>query len=232
MRHTILTLLCLWSCILQVTPLTEEHVGRATYYFDQQIFRNQWAQYAYFVKFTGEECSGGLQLNVLQQVMGNINAADVLRTVRSGEIYEGTRMVAAAPKDIVLPNGNVGTEHSEFRLLNPDNNSPISRLLASAPAAGCVIFYSLNSPCVNTCTAPYGRYNIIDKLNHHRLPNNIQDKAFSFRNVFRYDQDRDAEIVWRNWNNLNNVMNLYRCPGNNCMKCVVNGVRNNNCFNS
>ncbi|XP_040282978.1 uncharacterized protein LOC120997106 isoform X2 [Bufo bufo] len=222
MGHILLAALCLWSCALTVTSiLNEEQVGRANNYIQQQFAKNFNYQYAYFVKFTADECNRGLTNQVLREALQRENSNNLVQTVNNYGIYEGNRMVAAS----YLKQGSY-TEHSEYRLLTPENSSPISRLLQREPVAGCAIFYSLNSPCITKCIRPNGKYNIINLL--QSVTNVPQDKVFAFRQVFWYDADKPQ--TWASWRTLNNYMPLYRCNGNNCIRCFTNGVQQNNCM--
>ncbi|XP_071995805.1 uncharacterized protein [Engystomops pustulosus] len=227
MGPAILTSLSLLSCVLTVTPLDQQQVGRITNYIEQNIFKGLQEQYAYFVKFSTDECNKGLSAQAISDALKEDKSAGIPEKVRKKEIYQGNLMVAASyvkekRYDI----------HSESRLLNNlpgSTESPISNLLKKAPVAGCVVFFSLNSPCVQTCTDPKGKYNIIDKLNRVNLPA-PQSRAFAYSKVFERDKKRPEDEVWRNWEALNNKISLHRCNGNNCIKCFNNGVRDAKCY--
>ncbi|XP_075719905.1 uncharacterized protein LOC142760601 [Rhinoderma darwinii] len=229
MRPAILTVLCLWSCVLAVTPLSQEQVGRITNYIEQNIFKSSQKQYAYFVKFTVTECNKDLQTKDFNEILKIDKDAGIPGKVfnkdeKKKEIYEGNRMVAAS----FIKEGTYDI-HSEFRLLTPDSTSPIIKLLAKSPPAGCVVFFSLSSPCVKTCTNPKGRYNIIDKLNKVKLPES-KNRAFAYTKVFIHDKKRPEADVWNNWGELDKKMTLLRCSGNNCIKCFNNGVKDGKCL--
>lgn len=227
MGPAVLTALCLWSCVLTVTPLNQVQVGRITNYIEQNIFMGLSDQYAYFVKFTVEECNKDLQTQDLDTALNVDKSAGIRGKVVNKEIYEGNRMVAASY--VKMKKYDI---HSESRLLNNlpgSTKSPISKLLETTPAAGCVVFFSLNSPCVQTCTDPEGKYNIIDKLNKVNLPES-NSRAFAYTKVFDKDKKKPEDEVWKNWGALNAKMTLLRCSGNNCIKCINNGVRDNKCY--
>ncbi|XP_044147306.1 uncharacterized protein LOC122935597 [Bufo gargarizans] len=222
MGPILLAALCLWSCALTVTPLlNEEQVRRANNYIQQQFAKDFNYQYAYFVRFTADECNRGLTNQVLREALKNEDADDLYQKVNNYGIYEGNRMVAAS----FLEHEHY-TDHSEYRLLTPDNNSPIRKLLGKEPVVGCAIFYSLNSPCITKCIRPNGNYNIINLL--QSVTNIPQDKVFAFGKVFRYDAGNPE--TWTSWRTLNDYMPLYRCNGNNCIHCFKNGVQQNNCM--
>ncbi|XP_044147277.1 uncharacterized protein LOC122935579 [Bufo gargarizans] len=223
MGPAILTALCLWSCVLTVTPISQEQVGRITNYIEQNIFQGLQDQYAYFVKFTDEECNKDLQTKDFDVILKDDKSTGIREKVVNKEIYNGIRMVAASY--IKMKKYDI---HSESRLLNPDPEySPISKLLEGTSANDCVVFFSLNSPCVQTCTDPKGKYNIIDKLNKHNLPTS---RAFAYTKVFEKDKNKPEDEVWKNWGVLDGKMTLLRCSGNNCIKCFNNGVKDEACY--
>ncbi|XP_075194991.1 uncharacterized protein LOC142295784 isoform X2 [Anomaloglossus baeobatrachus] len=228
MGPSILTVLCLWSCVLTVTPLNTQEFARATDYIERNIFNDMTRQYAYFVKFNEDECNKGLQSQDIANALTVDVAAGIRATVMKREIYHGDRMVAAC----AIKQGK-RYKHSEYRLLNipaGSTESPISSLLKKDPAAGCVVFYSLNSPCVEFCTDPDGPYNIIDKLNQVNLPP-YNSRAFAYTKVFDTDKERPRADVWKNWKALNAKMQLIRCTGNNCIQCLDNSdVKNEQCL--
>ncbi|KAM4042625.1 uncharacterized protein ACNLHF_013212 [Anomaloglossus baeobatrachus] len=228
MGPAILTVLCLWSCVIIVTPLNQEEVGRATHYIETNIFKGLQDQYAYFVKFNEDECNKGLQTQDIEKALIADVAAGIPDTVEKKEIYQGDQMVAASY--VKEKNYDI---HAESRLLNAlpgSTESPISNLLNENPKAGCVVFYSLNSPCVQTCTDLKGKYNIIDKLNKVNLPE-PNSRAFAYTKVFDKDKKRPEEDVWINWKALDAKIKLLRCSGDECIQCLVNGVRDEKCYN-
>ncbi|XP_069584614.1 uncharacterized protein [Ranitomeya imitator] len=228
MGHAILAALCLWSCILTVTPaLNEEQVGRATAYIHQHFTRQFTYEFAYFVKFDQQECNRGLTTQDLQNALREENKDVMFREVDAFRIYEGKRMVACSYQTYKKRNQEYSI-HAEYRLLDGATNSPISRLMFKDPFGSCGILYSRYSPCVSKCLLPSGTYNIIDKMSTSILP---QDKVFAFAEVFHHDKGKEQE-VWNSWRTLNGNIHLYRCTGNNCLQCFKNGVQQNQCYNA
>ncbi|XP_069830235.1 uncharacterized protein [Dendropsophus ebraccatus] len=222
-----LTLLCVCSCLVTGTALGIKDLKTATRYIEERIFSRHNNQYAYFVKFTPDECDNGLQEEDVRAALGDTTRNEVILSLC--RIYKGTRMVAAAPLQGIEINGKIGNVHSEYRLLDGGDNSPIGSLLRSPPRAGCVLFFSLNSPCVETCTRPGGRYNIIKMLdNTQGLPTDISNRAFIFRNVFHHDMGKDIST----WATLNHVFPLFRCNNNQCTKCFPNNVGDNTYYDN
>ncbi|XP_075451471.1 uncharacterized protein LOC142492590 [Ascaphus truei] len=220
-------LLFLWSDVLTVSGFTEIEIKSVT---DQinKITVNFNKQYAYAAKFTPAQCNDLTDKNI-RIALKDENAKDFLAKLGKSEIYQGTNLVAATFRKF----DNVRVQHSEARLLfpaNPKGTSPVESLLRNGPAAGCVLFYTLNSPCIGVCAKPNGKYNIIDQLNVF-LP--YKNRAFVYRDVYHVDQKNpDVTVVEKAWSEINKKMPLYRCFNKNCVKCFDNHNKfNKNCFN-
>ncbi|XP_077345313.1 uncharacterized protein LOC143989156 [Lithobates pipiens] len=175
MGRAILTLLCLWSCIVTVTSLTDRQVHRATKYIKETFNladMDNTRQYAYVAVFSKQECDS-LSNNNNLQILKNEDPAGITDALNNTQkIYQGRQMVLATY-------GERGF-HSEYRLLfplsNKSNVSPVEQLVNTNPNANCVIFYSLNTPCVGICTNTTNGRNIIQKLPVFNKYNN--NKAF------------------------------------------------------
>ncbi|XP_056418956.1 uncharacterized protein LOC130360490 [Hyla sarda] len=228
MRHMILAALCMWSCIMTVTPLlTEEQIGRATNYIQQHLTKDFNYQYSYFVKFTEEECNRGLTYDILHKALKGENADTIYQQVDDYHIYEGKRMVVSS-YDTFEKSNKKHTLHPEYRLLNPDFHSPISRLLTDGLFAGCSIFYTFFSPCTSKCSLPDGNYNIIDKLS--TIVGLPKDRVFIFKQVYQRDTKQPSMVVWDSWKSLNNYIRLLRCSENNCVQCFKNDIPQYHCY--
>ncbi|XP_053314709.1 uncharacterized protein LOC128482812 [Spea bombifrons] len=209
-------LLCYWSRPPTVSGFTEEQLQRVTGYV-QRTFGIR-GQHAYAVKFTPAQCAA-LSENDIAAALNGENIQNVKNAMNSQSIYSGTQMVMATYKDL----GNNKREHSEHRLLYPPSRSSVSPaqdLMNRQPAAGCVLFYTYNSPCNAYCTNPNGRFNIVDKLSVFGTNN----KAFVFNQVYQ-EQNINCCHETR-LKSVDKQMPLYRCT-NNCIKCF-----NNNRFNA
>ncbi|KAI4882399.1 hypothetical protein NFI96_008443 [Prochilodus magdalenae] len=110
-----------------------------------------------------------------------INPAVVRNAMNDNRVFSGGQLIAARPKPI--PDSEY-YYHSEYLLLinsNPSPTSPDDHLmkeLLDQDPAGCVVFYTFNSPCVNTCSTPNKPYSIIPALENFR--NHTGPKAFVF----------------------------------------------------
>nr|XP_033803175.1 uncharacterized protein LOC117361652 [Geotrypetes seraphini] len=176
-------------------------------------------QHAYILKFTQEECNT-LNDNVLEGVLEHDTATKVAKALQNGDVYEGTRMVIAKPKD----NKNY-MEHAEYRLLNPikaNQKSAVQKLLDKQPVNGCVIFYSLISPCVNKCLNTENRREIMRYMNvFDDIGNNY--KVFVYKLIYNVVKQLQKEQVWNSWKKLNQKMPLYRCDLRDCFQCFPRG---------
>lgn len=129
----------------------------------------------------------------------------------SMNVYRNRQLIAA---------GFRNDAHSEYLLMYPEfgstmPNSPLTDLL-NHNSNGCVIFYTLNSPCIARCLNDNirPRRDIIPGLGQLNAYQGI--KAFVFTHVYRPDLNN---------NNLRNELQkiadrvpLYRC-NNGCILC-------------
>ncbi|XP_077345303.1 uncharacterized protein LOC143989149 [Lithobates pipiens] len=216
MGRAILTLLCLWTCTVTVTSLTDTQVHRATQYIKDTFNLADTRQYAYVAVFSEQECDS-LSNNNNLQILQNEDPAGIADALNNKqEIYAGTQMVLATY-------GERGF-HSEYRLLfplsNKSNVSPVEQLVNTNPNANCVIFYSLNTPCVGICADTTNGRNIIQKLQVFNKFNN--NKAFVYSIVYVMDfinQNIGKEKIWEGLKEMNNNMDVYRCFPKKCIRC-------------
>lgn len=98
--------------------------------------------------------------------------------------------------------------------MNPPNNSPLTQLLKKR-SDGCVIFYTLLSPCVDKCLKSDV---IIAGLKE--LQNYQGIKAFVYTHV--YDQDHDKQNLRNELKKIADHVPLYRCDKSGCISCGNN----------
>ncbi|MCJ8739809.1 hypothetical protein PDJAM_G00051440 [Pangasius djambal] len=188
-------------------------------------------QYALGINVPVRFCGQSAALD--QNFLPNDNDARKVRHDMNGadRIYKGDRLIGARPKPIP---GTQNNYHSEYLLLISSTSETLSRFdplmqtLLSSDPNGCTVFFTLNSPCVSTCSTPKGRYSIIQAL--RMMFQNIPQprKAFVFRQVWQYDvgkSDWEANIK-----NINNIIPVYRCYENECIPCVDNNQVNQTCI--
>ncbi|XP_040204131.1 uncharacterized protein LOC120936087 [Rana temporaria] len=219
MARIILTLLCLWSCIVTVTPLTEDQVKRATDYIRKHFNPNEANQYAYAVVFSKQDL---LSLNGEKpKILPNEIPNEIANAVRDDKVtYTGRQMVLARAKD-----GKTNKKiHSEYRLLFPPTGSsvsPVQDIVNKNPSPASAIFYTLNSPCVERCVKPDDQRNIIEKLEvFKKYNNNINNinKAFVYNKLYSLNVSKIDEI-WDGLMRINAHMDVYRCFDGKCLRC-------------
>lgn len=148
------------------------------------------------------------------------------------KIYKGVRMIGARPKPIPRTRNNY---HSEYLLLIRSMSQTLERFdqlmqtLLNSDPNGCTVFFTLNSPCVSTCSTPNGPYSIIPALG--MFQNRNTPKAFVFRQVWHYD------VGSHDWRNnirvINNIIPVYCCSNSGCVRCVNNNnVVDARCYNN
>ncbi|OCT97296.1 hypothetical protein XELAEV_180095221mg, partial [Xenopus laevis] len=181
-------------------------------------------QYAYVALFTVAQCRQLADAD-LRDALRQEDAANLVMTVADQQIYRGTKMVAASYLQI----DNQHAVHAEARLLNGEGNapSPVQDLINRNEDRGCVLFYTLNSPCTGLCVRIGGQYNILNKLN---VFDNINNRALVYNDVYFADLTRKEDIVWAAWAAVNARIGFYRCFNNRCVRCFKNGTQNSNCY--
>ncbi|XP_060923434.1 uncharacterized protein LOC132997427 [Limanda limanda] len=100
----------------------------------------------------------------LEEVLGNNTAANVENKINKGEVYVGSRMVAAKS----LKRGNV-VDHAESRVVDE-----LSQLYDSPQfnPDDLLLFYVYASPCDHKCTNSNHQGNILSKISNIRRWNN------------------------------------------------------------
>ncbi|XP_050960514.1 uncharacterized protein LOC127161804 [Labeo rohita] len=120
-------------------------------------------------------------------------------------------------------------EHSEHVLLYPVGKSLMDELLAKARHESCVVFYSYNSPCVETCLQSAD--NILEGLRNWINKRKGKMNAFVFQEIWQKDLDEDLETEFKR---IDAIVPLYRCMRNSeemkCRKCVENNVMDSFCL--
>nr|XP_055053376.1 uncharacterized protein LOC129438604 [Misgurnus anguillicaudatus] len=170
-------------------------------------------QYSAAINVPQEQCHDfkPSTVNFLKNDKGN-NVKNIIKD-ETNPVYKGEELIAAGVQK--PPH----TAHSEFLLLNPANKSPLTYLL-NKRNDGCVVFYTLNSPCMNTCLT--GKYNIIPGVDE--LKNYQGIKAFAFKNIWTHDQG-EPELKEK-LKTIADRVPLYRCQNNK--QCILCGEPNSN----
>ncbi|XP_044845280.1 uncharacterized protein LOC123350670 [Mauremys mutica] len=174
-------------------------------------------EYAFAVSLNKSYCQNAtdikavLPLDELRAMQAAINEGDRLYNPSQGNI-----VAAAVP--------NKPREHAERRLLQGDQDSPVSKLLARTSRENnnniCLIFFTLNSPCVGKCLNDKTQYNILQPVSD--IFGSIRDnyKAFVFQKIW-YERNETRESLLKAWHQMKNVP-LYRCDNTGCKDCFGN----------
>lgn len=186
-------------------------------------------QYALGITVPSKYCKNAEELD--QNFLPDDNAQQVKAAMNGFvRIYRGTRLIGARPKPIL---GTLDNYHSEYLLLiNSESQTfapfdPLMQNLLNSNTYGCTVFFTLNSPCVNTCSSPGGAYSIIPALQMFQS-SNVHQKAFVFRKVWDHDVGKPQ---WKeNLLAINNLIPVYRCDDGECTRCVKKKVVNQKCL--
>ncbi|KAF4104410.1 hypothetical protein G5714_015397 [Onychostoma macrolepis] len=146
-------------------------------------------------------------LNVRNAITDDINA-----------LYQGVELIAAGTRKVAIRRHTYNM-HSESLLLNPADNSPMTNLL-NKRKDGCSVFYTFDSPCVESCLNVTRNHNIIEALRKWKEHDGI--KAFVFMNIWKNDLGKDLQNEFKK---IAAHVPLYRCVSETeCYAC--NGERN------
>ncbi|XP_052472485.1 uncharacterized protein LOC128029053 [Carassius gibelio] len=133
-------------------------------------------------------------------------------------LYQGAELIAAGTKKVVISKKKQYNMHSESLLLNPADNSPMTKLL-NKRKDGCSVFFSFESPCLDTCLDASGRHSILRGLENWKEHSGI--KAFVFKNFWKFDTKKDLQTKFKQ---IVAHVPLYRCVSENqCYACKGEG---------
>ncbi|KAI5098623.1 hypothetical protein C0J45_10762 [Silurus meridionalis] len=182
-------------------------------------------QYALGINVPVQFCNENADL---KNFLPNDNAQQVKNEMNGRDrIYKGDQLIGAKPKKIGATTNNY---HTEYLLLIKSMSErlskfdPLMQTLLNSNPAGCTIFFTLNSPCVKTCSTPNGRYSIIPALKMFK--NRGGPKAFVFKDLWDEGDNR-----WEN--NIKEIeasIPVYRCVANQCTRCVNGNQVNQRCL--
>ncbi|XP_016098021.1 uncharacterized protein [Sinocyclocheilus grahami] len=133
-------------------------------------------------------------------------------------LYQGAELIAAGTKKVVISKKKQYNMHSESLLLNPADNSPMTKLL-NKRKDGCSVFYTFESPCLDTCLDATGSHSILKALENWKEHDGI--KAFVFKNFWKFDTKKDLQTKFKQ---IVAHVPLYRCVSENqCYACKGEG---------
>ncbi|KAA0701735.1 hypothetical protein E1301_Tti021202 [Triplophysa tibetana] len=182
-------------------------------------------QYATAINVPKVQCQAGFnpsQKNFLTQEDAK-NVRNVIGD-ESTALYQGQQLIAAGNKNREHPKkkNEIVQIHSESLLLNPPKNppgnSPMTNLL-NRNKQNCSVFYTLNSPCVDTCLNEKGPYSILKALDSWKKHSGI--KAFVFKEFWKFDLEKDLQSKFKL---VASRVPLYRCvTETKCYACKGEG---------
>ncbi|RXN35665.1 paired box Pax-3 [Labeo rohita] len=142
-------------------------------------------QYAVAINVEKDKCQQNFspaQNNFLTQE----DATNVKNAItdETNALYQGAELIAAGTRKVVISKKKQYNMHSESLLLNPADNSPMTKLLNTI-RDGCSIFYTFKSPCVDSCLNETRNHNILNALKNWKEHDGI--KAFVFKDIWKFD---------------------------------------------
>ncbi|CAM5123224.1 unnamed protein product [Natator depressus] len=215
--------LLLWLGMGTLGHIREENLHTIINYITRFRVR---AQYSFAVSLNRTYCDNPSDLrpelreDELTSMWAAINQKDSLYDPEEGHI------VAA---QVTSQGGSA--EHTERSLLWGHRQSPVGKLLARTyNSSSCLIFFTLNSPCVGTCLQEYGPYNILQMVRDTFLNISENYKAFVFQQIFWVDWEHEKRrSLLRAWHRLDNVP-LLLCDNKSCRDCSGNNPNTNRCL--
>ncbi|KAF3688111.1 hypothetical protein EXN66_Car003783 [Channa argus] len=160
---------------------------------------------------------------VLQQILQSDPADNVKNKVNNGEVYVGTRVVAAK----VLKHLTGGADHAESRVVDNLNN-----LVNGRNNNDLMLFYVYASPCVEKCSSDTHRLSILERI---KPINQWPNRAVVFSKIFRPNtgpgntDEQRGEALQRLGSSVG-LTNIFRCDGSRqlqCTSCYNERERNN-----
>ncbi len=183
-------------------------------------------QYATAINVPKNQCQQNFnpsQNNFLTQEDA-LNVKNAITDETNG-LYQGAQLIAAGTRKVVISKKKTYNIHSESLLLNPVDNSPMTKLL-NKEKDGCSVFYTFYSPCVNTCLDATGEHSIIDALKNWKENSGI--KAFVFKNFWKFDTEKDLQTEFKQ---IVSHVPLYRCVSETeCYACKGEGNIDTHCL--
>ncbi|KAF4081634.1 hypothetical protein AMELA_G00163310 [Ameiurus melas] len=175
-------------------------------------------QYAVAINVPKNQCQQNFKPNV-DNFLTQEKAEKVKTDIKDEKnaLYQGKELIAAGTRKVVNKSNQFNI-HSESLLLNPPDTSPMTNLL-NKRKDGCSVFYTFESPCVQSCLNLTRDHNIIKGLEKWKEHNGI--KAFVFKNFWKFDKKEDLQTKFKQI--VANVP-LYRCESENeCYACGGEG---------
>ncbi|XP_038607959.1 uncharacterized protein LOC119932905 [Tachyglossus aculeatus] len=164
----------------------------------------------------------------LNKILTNEELTQMNNVIKTfGNIYEGKNVVAARARTNIEDK----TDHAEWRLLAPPGKgqeSVVQRLLTKTyKEESCLVFFTLNSPCVTKCVKR-GTYDISPYVLGLFQYVSLRG-AFVFQDIFGPDQKLKPSDLVMGWKNLFPAP-VYRCQMTRCTSCNSKQTQSNPCI--
>ncbi|CAM4617370.1 unnamed protein product [Lepidochelys kempii] len=183
-------------------------------------------QYSFAVSLSRTYCDNpsGLEQELREDELTSMQAA----INQKGGLYDPKEGHIVAARVNCL--GRAG-QHTEWRLLRGHRQSPVGKLLARTyKSSSCLIFFTLNSPCVGTCLQKKGPYNILKMVSDTFRHISKNYKAFVFQQIYKRDWESEKRrSLLQAWHRLDNVP-LLLCNNNGYRDCRGNNPNTNRCL--
>ncbi|KAA0701742.1 hypothetical protein E1301_Tti023108 [Triplophysa tibetana] len=194
-QRSLVLIVLLHPCILNAQNVNLQTLAKIVKAFQAKL--GESAQYTVALRVGEEKCSDSSYSGE------DLITDDVKKTIEKNKVYNSNNLIAAKP--LKLENK---TEHSEYRLRN--------YLKDIMNVEGeCVIYFTLNSPCLKTCLAEEGEYTIKSSLT--RLQNYKGVKALAFKKVWMHD---NMTSLRKRLRTIANRLPFYQCEENKD-ECVL-----------
>ncbi|KAG9268148.1 hypothetical protein AMEX_G17090 [Astyanax mexicanus] len=208
---------------LEADNVNTETLARIIQFFDdnyKKVEKNV-RQYAVAINVPEDQCKINFVPDKNNFLTKEESSTNVINKIYDENValYEGQELIAAGTLK-----KQKHTRHSESILMNPPESSPMTNLL-NKKKDGCVVFYTYNSPCVQTCIDINGNYSILKMLERWSKQGGL--KAFVFKDIWKFDQKKDLK---ENFKAITKYVPLYRCVSSEtCYECVEGDNINLNC---
>nr|XP_055053375.1 uncharacterized protein LOC129438603 [Misgurnus anguillicaudatus] len=198
-------------------------LARIVTFFEQNYKRVENGterQYAVAINLPMKQCQPEFPHKEGTFLNGEISA-DVRRVIskRNYPVYQGKELIGAGVE--IMKKYKI---HSERLLLNLEGRreTPMQYLLKRRKDDSCTVFYTVNSPCADTCLDKKSKYNIRQGLKTWSTHNSI--KALVFKQIWKFDKEK-KEVLKAKLKKIVKYVPVYRCINEiECYACGGEGA--------
>ncbi|KAL1261199.1 hypothetical protein QQF64_009026 [Cirrhinus molitorella] len=223
-RLLLLFLLPDWTESVENNTVDVNTLARIINFFEKNYKRvdgdGHHRQYAVAISVPKHQCQPNFSPSN-NSFLTQENATNVKNAIanETNALYQGAELIAAGTRKVVISKKQQHNMHSESLLLNPADNSPMTKLL-NKTKGGCSVFYTFDSPCVNTCLNATGNHSVIKALENWKKHAGI--KAFVFKNFWKFDTHK--KNLQNEFKQIAAHVPLFRCVSETqCYACKGEG---------